>query len=175
MKTLKVSIQDENTLVLQEDGSRGDLIDLKSLHETDIDKSSIVNIVNAIERGEFEKEKGALTGKLTALESRVLGESKKAVLGGFTGDFIAPESVDLVAQLVKTELDGDQVKTQFTDFAGNVITTDPAEFKKWMAKHPAISHLMKADAASGGGAAGGKGSGSGAAPKFSALKDLPVR
>ena len=68
-----------------------------------------------------------------------------------------------------------QVKTQFTDFAGNVITTDPAEFKKWMAKHPAISHLMKADAASGGGAAGGKGSGSGAAPKFSALKDLPVR
>jgi len=34
---------------------------------------------------------------------------------------------------------------------------------------------MKADAASGGGAAGGKGSGSGAAPKFSALKDLPVR
>ena len=126
-------------------------------------------------RGEFEKEKGALTGKLTALESRVLGESKKAVLGGFTGDFIAPESVDLVAQLVKTEMDGDQVKTQFTDFAGNVITTDPVEFKKWMAKHPAISHLMKADAASGGGAAGGKGSGSGAAPKFSALKDLPVR
>ena len=126
-------------------------------------------------RGEFEKEKGALTGKLSALESRVLGESKKAILGGFIGDFIAPESVDLVAQLVKTELDGDQVKTQFTDFAGNVITTDPSEFKKWMAKHPAISHLMKADAASGGGAAGGKGSGSGAAPKFSALKDLPVR
>lgn len=56
MKTVKVTIQDENTLVLQEDGSRGDLIDLKSLHETDIDKSSIRNIVNAIERGEFEKE-----------------------------------------------------------------------------------------------------------------------
>ena len=56
MKKVKVSIQDENTLVLQEDGSKGDLIDLKSLHETDIDKSSIVNIVNAIERGEYEKE-----------------------------------------------------------------------------------------------------------------------
>ena len=67
------------------------------------------------------------------------------------------------------------ISVVMTDFAGNVITTDPAEFKKWMAKHPAISHLMKADAASGGGAAGGKGSGSGAAPKFSALKDLPVR
>ena len=120
-------------------------------------KSGELDKFEASLRGEFEKEKGALTGKLTALESRVLGESKKAILGGFTGDFIAPESVDLVAQLVKTELDGDQVKTQFTDFAGNVITTDPAEFKKWMAKHPAISHLMKADAASGGGAAGGKG------------------
>ena len=121
-------------------------------------KSGELDKFEASLRGEFEKETGALTGKLTALESRVLGESKKAALGGFTGDFIAPESVDLVAQLVKTELDGDQVKTQFTDFAGNVITTDPAEFRKWMAKHPAISHLMKADAASGGGAAGGKGS-----------------
>ena len=122
-------------------------------------KSGELDKFEASLRGEFEKEKGALTGKLTALETRVLGESKKAVLGGFAGDFIAQESVDLVAQLVKTELDGDQVKTQFTDFAGNVITTDPAEFKKWMAKHPAISHLMKADAASGGGAAGGKGAG----------------
>ena len=126
-------------------------------------------------RGEFAKEKEPLVAKLTALESRVLGESKKAILGNFAADFRAPESIDVIAQLVKTELDGDNIKTQFTDFAGNVITTDPAEFKKWMAKHPAISHLMKADAASGGGAAGGKGSGSGAAPKFSALKDLPVR
>ena len=121
-------------------------------------KSGELDKFEASLRGEFEKEKGALTGKLTALESRVLGESKKAVLGGFTGDFIAPESVDLVAQLVKTELDGDQVKTQFTDFAGNVITTDPAEFKKWMAKHPAISELMKPTASIGGGAIGGKGS-----------------
>ena len=56
MKKVKVSIQDENTLILLEDGSKGDLIDLKSLHESDIDKSSIVNIVNAIEHGEYEKE-----------------------------------------------------------------------------------------------------------------------
>lgn len=127
--------------------------------------------IRAQEREQYEP----VVKSLEALKSRTIMAEKKAVLGGFTGDFIAPESVDLVAQLVKTELDGDQVKTQFTDFAGNVITTDPAEFKKWMAKHPAISHLMKADAASGGGAAGGKGSGSGAASKFSALKDLPVR
>ena len=71
MKTVKVSIQDENTLVLQEDGSRGDLIDLKSLHETDIDKSSIANIVNAIERGEFEKEINARVA-----EAKRLAESE---------------------------------------------------------------------------------------------------
>ena len=127
-------------------------------------------------RSAFEKEKEPLVAKLTALESRVLGESKKAILGGFVADFIAPESVDVIGQLVKTELDGDTIKTQFTDFAGNVITTDPAEFKKWMAKHPAISHLMKADAASGGGAMGGKNSSGGAGQvKYSVLKDLPVR
>ena len=127
--------------------------------------------IRAQEREQYEP----IVKSLEALKSRTISAEKKAVLGGFSGDFIAPESVDLVAQLVKTDLDGDQVKTQFTDFAGNVITTDPAEFRKWMAKHPAISHLMKADAASGGGASGGKGSGGGAAPKYSALKDLPVR
>ena len=56
MKKVKVSIQDENTLVLQEDASKGDLIDLKSLHEADIDKSSIENVVNSIKRDEFESE-----------------------------------------------------------------------------------------------------------------------
>ena len=127
-------------------------------------------------RGEFAKEKEPLVAKLTALESRVLGESKKAILGSFAADFLTPESIDVIGQLVKTELDGDNIKTQFTDFAGNVITTDPAEFKKWMAKHPAISHLMKADAASGGGAMGGKNSSGGAGQvKYSVLKDLPVR
>lgn len=109
-------------------------------------------------RGEFEKEKGGLTSKLEALTSRVTSAEKKAILGSMQGDFITPESVDLVSQLVQVTIDGDEVKKQFLDFGGNVITTDPAEFKKWLAKHPAISHLMKADAASGGGAAGNKSS-----------------
>ena len=108
-------------------------------------------------RGEFNKEREGLTAKLDALTQRVTGESKKAVLSSFASEFHAPESLDLVAQLVNTEFDGTDVKTQFTDFAGNVITTDPAEFKKWMQQHPAISHLMKADAASGGGANGSRG------------------
>lgn len=125
-------------------------------------------------RGEFSKEKEALEQQLNALRGNVLGSSKKAVLGGFAGDFIAPESLDIVAQLVKADFDGSEVKTQFTDFAGNVITTDPAEFKKWMAKHPAISHLMRADAVSGGGAGGNKdpkGGAQGSGQKFASPVD----
>lgn len=64
MKKVKVSIQDENTLVLLEDGSKGDIIDLKSIHETDIDKTTITNVVNSIKRDAFDtelqKEKGVI-------------------------------------------------------------------------------------------------------------------
>jgi len=53
MKTIKVSIQDENTLVLQEDAKKSDVIDLKSIHETDIDKSTITSVVKSIKMDEF--------------------------------------------------------------------------------------------------------------------------
>ena len=56
MKTIKVSIQDENTLILQEDAQKGDLIDLQSIHETDIDKASIKSIVNSIKMDEFNAQ-----------------------------------------------------------------------------------------------------------------------
>lgn len=56
MKKVKVTIQDENTLVLQEDANKGDLIDLKSLHETDIDKSTIASVVKSIKMDEFNAE-----------------------------------------------------------------------------------------------------------------------
>ncbi len=56
MKTVKVSIHDENTLVLLEDASKGDLIDLKSIHETDIDKTTITNIVNSIKQDKFQEK-----------------------------------------------------------------------------------------------------------------------
>lgn len=64
MKKVKVSIQDESTLVLTEDGLKGDVIDLRSLHETDIDKTTITNVVNSIKRdyfnAELKKEKDAI-------------------------------------------------------------------------------------------------------------------
>jgi len=56
MKKLKVSIQDEHTLVLQEDGQKGDVIDLRSIHETDIDASTIASVVNSIKKDTFNAE-----------------------------------------------------------------------------------------------------------------------
>lgn len=55
MKTIKVSIQDEHTLVLQEDGQKGDVIDLKTIHETDIDTATITSVVNSIKKDAFNE------------------------------------------------------------------------------------------------------------------------
>lgn len=56
MKKVKVSIQDEHTLVLQESATKGDVIDLTSIHETDIDKTTIQGVVNSIKKDTFEAE-----------------------------------------------------------------------------------------------------------------------
>lgn len=103
------------------------------------------------------------------LASRVLGSERKAVLGSFAGDFITPEAVDILAPFVKTEFEGEDVVTKFVGPDGNVITTDPNQFRKYLREHKAFSHLIKANAASGGGAAGGKGGG--AAPAFKDMSE----
>lgn len=87
MKTVKISIHDENTLMLQEDGQKGDLIDLTSIHETDIDTSTIKSVVNSIKMDEFntqlqketqsiEREK-ALEARLK--EQEILERAKEAI------------------------------------------------------------------------------------------------
>jgi hypothetical protein len=79
MKRLKVSIVDEHTLALQEDGAKGDVIDLTSLHETDIDQATIKNVVNSIKRDEFEatlkRETERIEQKL-ALEAKLREQQK---------------------------------------------------------------------------------------------------
>jgi hypothetical protein len=74
MKKIKVSIQDENTLVLQEAAAKGDIIDLKSIHETDIDKTTVTNVVNSIKHdafnAELEKAKATLERE-KALEAEI--------------------------------------------------------------------------------------------------------
>ncbi|MCL4384563.1 DUF2130 domain-containing protein [Patescibacteria group bacterium] len=73
MKTVKVTIQDENTLLLLEDGQKGDVIDLKSIHETDIDKSSINELIKSIKNAEF---KAQLDSAKKAIEEKKELEAK---------------------------------------------------------------------------------------------------
>ncbi len=56
MKKIKVAIQDEHTLILREAGSKGDVIDLRSIHETDIDATTIKNVVSSIKQNKFQEE-----------------------------------------------------------------------------------------------------------------------
>ena len=65
MKKIKVSIKDENTLVLLEDAEQGDIIDLSALHDVDIDKSTIENVVKSIKMDQFNAK---LKEKTEALE-----------------------------------------------------------------------------------------------------------
>lgn len=55
-KKIKVSIKDENTLVLLESANQGDIIDLRSLHDVDIDKSTIEEVVKSIKMDKFNAE-----------------------------------------------------------------------------------------------------------------------
>jgi len=120
-------------------------------------------------RSQYEPVLKEKEEKYSALANRVLGSERKAVLGAFSGDFITPEAVDILAPFVRTEFEGDDVVTKFVGADGNVITTDPEQFRKYLREHKAFSHLMKASAASGGGASGGKGGG--AAKTFSEMTE----
>ena len=70
MKTVKVSIIDENTLSLLEDAKKGDKISLKDLHELDIDKSNISDIVKSKIQSDVEQE-------LKKLKTQLLDEKEK--------------------------------------------------------------------------------------------------
>lgn len=120
-------------------------------------------------RSQYEPVLKEKEEKYSALANRVLGSERKAVLGSFAGDFITPEAVDILAPFVRTEFEGDDVVTKFVGSDGNVITTDPEQFRKYLREHKAFSHLIKANAASGGGASGGKGGG--AAKTFSEMTE----
>lgn len=120
-------------------------------------------------RSQYEPVLKEKEERYSALANRVLGSERKAVLGSFAGDFITPEAVDILAPFVRTEFEGDDVVTKFVGSDGSVITTDPEQFRKYLREHKAFSHLIKANAASGGGASGGKGGG--AAKTLSEMND----
>lgn len=86
MKKLKVSIQDEHTLMLQEAGQKGDVIDLTSIHETDIDATTVTSVVNSIKKDAFNealrKEKETLEREMALaakLKEQELNEKVRAL------------------------------------------------------------------------------------------------
>lgn len=86
MKAIKVSIQDEHTLMLQEAGEKGDVIDLRSLHETDIDKTSIESVVRSIKKDKFDEELAkALDAKAREYELSLQLKEKELVDVAKTG------------------------------------------------------------------------------------------
>lgn len=110
-------------------------------------------------RSQYEPVLAEKDARYNSLAARVLGSERKAAIGAFAGDFITPEAVEIMAPFVRTEFDGEDVVTKYLDANGNVITTDPEQFRKHLREHKAFSHLLKASAASGGGASGNRGGG----------------
>ena len=127
-------------------------------------------------RSQFEAERSQLTARQQALQARITGAEKKAILSSLAADFIDAESVDLIGHMVSVELDDDgNTVTKFTGADGQLLTTDPAEFKKIMRNNKAIARLLKADDTNGGGAQGGKGGDGKAAPTNDAMGRLQER
>lgn len=107
-------------------------------------------------RTEFGTQLEAKDKVIAARNERILTSEKKAVVGSLSGMLIDESASEILSLLVRTEFDGDDVVTKFVGADGNVITTDVEQFKKYLCEHKAYSHLIKADAATGGGANGGK-------------------
>lgn len=107
-------------------------------------------------RTEFGTQIEAKDKIIAARNERILTSEKRAVVGSLSGMLIDESASEILSLLVRTEFDGDDVVTKFVGADGNVITTDVEQFKKYLCEHKAYSHLIKADAATGGGAYGGK-------------------
>lgn len=112
---------------------------------------------------QFGKQISEKDARLTMMSERILGAERKSVINSLSGMLVDESAADILGMMVKTEFDGDDVVTKFVDGNGNVITTDPAKFKEWLKSHKAFSHLIKSDAATGGGAGGSKGNPAGGA------------
>ena len=122
MKTVKVSIIDENTLCLLEDAQKGDTISLKDLHEHDIDKSNISNIVKNKIKSDVEIELKKLKEQLDVekekdLEVAVLQKEKELkeqleVTTKKEHEKHESELTDLKVQLEKIIIENNTLKEQ---------------------------------------------------------------
>jgi hypothetical protein len=108
--TIKVSIQDEYTLVLQEDAQKGDLIDLKSIHETDIDNSTIARVVASIRTDEFKSQLQKETAALKR-EAALQAELREQALLTDSKDALALKEHEITALSTKLETIGKRIES----------------------------------------------------------------
>ena len=143
MKTIKVTIQDEHTLMLQEDGQKGDVIDLKSLHETDIDKSNLDSVLQALKNEAFEaevaKERLAIERE-KALEAKVKEQELLSKI-----DLLEKEkasAIELAQSQTKSELQEELAKKE-SEIAKLQANIQAAETAKKLALTEAINRIEK--------------------------------
>lgn len=109
MKTIKVSIQDEDTLILQEDAQKGDAIDLKSIHETDIDKTTITSVVHSIKRDAFNAELKKATETIER-ENELKLQLKEKEYADLAKDELSKKDQEIAA--LNSQLEGIAEKTE---------------------------------------------------------------
>lgn len=107
-------------------------------------------------RSQYDPQLEAKDKIIASRNERILTSEKKAVVSSLAGMLIDESATDILGMMVRTEFDGDDVVVKFVGPDGAVITTDEAQFKKYLREHKAFSHLLKADAPTGGGANGNK-------------------
>ena len=122
MKTVKVSIIDENTLSLLEDAKKGDIISLKDLHERDIDKSNISDIVKSKIKSDVEMEIEKLKAQMLEEKEKDLKvvalqkeKELKEKMEGVTKEEYEKyknETTDLKVQLEKLTIENNTLKEQ---------------------------------------------------------------
>jgi hypothetical protein len=121
-RKIKVSIQDENTLVLQEDASKGDLVDLNSLHEADIDKSTVTSVVNSIKRDEFNKKLQEARDTLTR-ENELKNKLREQELRDESKEYLAKKDAEIAS-----------LKSQNTESAAELKAQKDAQIAELKAK-----------------------------------------
>lgn len=111
MKKIKVSIQDENTLILLEDGLKGDIVDLKSIHEADIDKSSIDTLIKSIKTAEFNSQLESAKQSIEK-EKALQAELKEKDIAGRAKDAITKKDQEITVLNTKLESITKQVESE---------------------------------------------------------------
>ena len=140
MKTVKLSIIDENTLSLLEDAEKGDIISLKDLHERDIDRTNISDVIKSKIKADVEQELKKLKTQLNTekekdLEVAVLQKEKelKEQIEAETKEEqekYNSELTELKVQLEKLTLENNTLKEQSKKDVEIATTTIESKYQK---------------------------------------------